>query len=207
VSYRGKRWLDLVLVGGTAPVWLPILAVTALVVRVKLGSPILFRQQRPGLNGRPFSLLKFRTMTDARSPDGMLLPDADRLSPFGRALRGTSLDELPELINVLCGDMSLVGPRPLLMRYLPRYSAYQNRRHEVRPGLTGLAQVSGRNALSWEERLDLDVAYVQTASLALDVRIITRTILAVLRQDGINAAGEATMSEFNGSGAPPGSAL
>ncbi len=200
MGYRGKRALDLLLVGASAPVWLPVLGVVALVVRRRLGSPVLFRQERPGLGGRPFMLLKFRTMTDARGPDGALLPDADRLPPFGRALRASSLDELPELLNVLRGDMSLVGPRPLLMRYLPRYSAHHRRRHEVPPGLTGLAQVSGRNALSWDDRLDIDVTYVERASLLLDLRILARTVLAVLKRKGISAAGEATMPEFTGSG-------
>ncbi len=197
-----KRAFDLVVVLASMLVWGPLLLVVALLVRFRLGSPVFFRQVRPGLGGHPFLMVKFRTMTDARGADGALLPDADRLPAFGRTLRATSLDELPELLNVLRGDMSLVGPRPLLMRYLDRYSARQRRRHEVRPGITGLAQVSGRNALGWDERLELDVHYVETRSLALDLWIIWRTIIAVIRRDGINGAGEATMAEFFGSAEP-----
>ncbi len=177
---------------------LPLLLI-GLVVRMKLGSPVLFRQQRPGLHGRPFTMLKFRTMTDARDAFGNLLPDAERLTLFGRWLRSTSLDELPELINVLRGDMSLVGPRPLLMEYLPLYSAEQARRHEVRPGITGWAQINGRNALRWEEKFALDVWYVDNWSLGLDLRILALTVLRVVRRDGISAQGEATMPKFQGS--------
>jgi lipopolysaccharide/colanic/teichoic acid biosynthesis glycosyltransferase len=168
-------------------------------VRRKLGSPVFFRQTRPGLNGKPFKMVKFRTMTDERGPDGRLLPDAERLTKFGLFLRASSLDELPELWNVLKGDMSLVGPRPLLMEYLPLYSPEQARRHEVRPGITGWAQVNGRNAISWADKFALDVWYVNHRSLWLDVRILWITMLKVLVRDGISAAGEATMSKFTGS--------
>lgn len=176
---------------------LPLL-VLALLVRRKLGSPVLFRQTRPGLHGQPFEMVKFRTMTDARGADGALLPDAVRLTPFGRFLRASSLDELPELWNVLKGEMSLVGPRPLLMEYVPLYSAEQWRRHEVRPGVTGWAQVNGRNAISWEEKFKLDVWYVEQQSLALDIKILWLTVKKVLLRDGISAAGEATMAKFTG---------
>lgn len=179
---------------------LPLLVLIWL-VRRKLGSPVFFRQVRPGLNGLPFEMVKFRTMTDARGPDGLLLPDAVRLTPFGRFLRSTSLDELPELWNVLKGDMSLVGPRPLLMEYLPLYSPEQARRHAVRPGVTGWAQVNGRNAISWDEKFALDVWYVDHQSLWLDIKILWLTVKKVLVRDGISAAGEATMSKFTGS--PP----
>jgi lipopolysaccharide/colanic/teichoic acid biosynthesis glycosyltransferase len=168
------------------------------VVRRKLGSPALFRQVRPGLHGRPFMMVKFRTMTDERGADGELLPDAQRLTAFGRFLRASSLDELPELWNVLRGEMSLVGPRPLLMEYLPLYSPEQARRHEVRPGITGWAQVNGRNAVSWDERFKLDVWYVDHRSLWLDLRILWLTVRKVLVREGISAQGEATMSRFTG---------
>ena len=167
-------------------------------VRRKLGSPVFFRQTRPGLHGQPFEMVKFRTMTDTRGPDGKLLPDADRLTSFGRFLRASSLDELPELWNVLKGDMSLVGPRPLLMEYLPLYSPEQARRHDVRPGITGWAQVNGRNALSWEEKFKLDVWYVDHRSLWLDVKILWLTLRKVLVREGISADGEATMRKFTG---------
>ena len=176
---------------------LPLLALT-LLVRRKLGRPAFFRQVRPGLHGKPFEMVKFRTMTDARGPDGALLPDADRLTPFGRFLRASSLDELPELWNVLKGDMSLVGPRPLLMEYLPLYSPEQARRHAVRPGITGWAQVNGRNAISWDDKFKLDVWYVDHRSLWLDLRILWMTVRKVLVRDGISAAGEATMARFTG---------
>jgi lipopolysaccharide/colanic/teichoic acid biosynthesis glycosyltransferase len=198
VEYRGKRSLDLLLVVAAAPIWVPVLTVVALLVRLRLGAPIFFRQERPGRNARPFRLVKFRTMTHARDSSGALLPDADRLTSFGRRLRSTSLDELPELWNVVQGDMSLVGPRPLLMRYLPLYSERHRRRHAVRPGMTGLAQVSGRNAISWEEKLDLDVAYVDRCSFTLDLRILWRTLRSVLRREGITATGAATTPEFTG---------
>mgnify|MGYP003614806594 FL=1 len=167
-------------------------------VRRKLGSPAFFRQVRPGMHGQPFEMVKFRTMTDARGPDGALLPDADRLTPFGRFLRASSLDELPELWNVLKGEMSLVGPRPLLMEYLPLYSPQQARRHEVRPGITGWAQVNGRNALGWDEKFKLDVWYVDHRSLWLDIKILWLTVKKVLVREGISAAGEATMPRFTG---------
>ena len=167
-------------------------------VRRKLGRPVFFRQTRPGLHGRQFEMVKFRTMTDARGPDGKLLPDAERLTAFGSFLRASSLDELPELWNVLKGDMSLVGPRPLLMEYLPLYSPEQARRHEAHPGITGWAQVNGRNALSWEEKFKLDVWYVDHRSLWLDVKILCLTVRKVLMREGISADGEATMSKFTG---------
>ena len=196
--YPGKRLLDLALLVLSSPLWVSLLLVTACLVRFRLGSPVLFRQRRPGLNERPFVLLKFRTMTDARDGHGRLLPDAERLTAFGLWLRSTSLDELPELINVLRGEMSLVGPRPLLERYLPLYSARHRRRHAALPGLTGLAQVAGRNALSWPDRFDLDVQYVQTRSLRLDLQILLRTVVLVLRREGIAGGGEVTMSGFEG---------
>lgn len=180
---------------------LPLLLLMWL-IRRKLGSPVFFRQVRPGLDGRPFEMVKFRTMTDERGPDGKLLPDAVRLTPFGRFLRSTSLDELPELWNVLKGDMSLVGPRPLLMEYLTLYTPEQARRHEVRPGVTGWAQVNGRNAISWEEKFELDVWYVDHKSLWLDIKILWLTVKKVLVRDGISAAGEATMSKFTGRKTP-----
>ncbi len=175
------------------------LAVLTLLVRRKLGHPAFFRQVRPGLHGRPFEMVKFRTMTDARGPGGALLPDADRLTPFGQFLRSSSLDELPGLWNVFKGDMSLVGPRPLLMEYLPLYSPEQARRHEVRPGITGWAQVNGRNALGWDDKFKLDVWYVDHRSLWLDIKILWLTVKKVLVRDGISAAGEATMPRFTGS--------
>ena len=168
-------------------------------IRSKLGSPAFFRQMRPGQNGKPFQMVKFRSMTDALGSDGQLLPDADRLTPFGRFLRASSLDELPGLWNVLKGDMSLVGPRPLLMEYLPLYSSEQARRHNVRPGITGWAQVNGRNALSWDDKFKLDVWYVDNRSLWLDINILWLTVRKVLVREGISAAGEATMSKFTGS--------
>ena len=193
-----KRTFDiLVCLAALLLLW-PVLLVLAVLVRVKLGRPVLFRQQRPGLHGRPFTMLKFRTMTDARDTQGNLLPDGERLSSFGRSLRSTSLDELPELINVLAGDMSLVGPRPLLMRYLDRYTPEQMRRHEVRPGITGWAQVNGRNAITWDQKFALDIWYVDHHSLRLDMRILWLTVRNVLRREGISQAGEATMEEFLG---------
>jgi lipopolysaccharide/colanic/teichoic acid biosynthesis glycosyltransferase len=193
-----KRLFDI----WVAMIGMLLLAVPLLVlawqIRRKLGSPVLFEQVRPGLNGRPFTMVKFRTMTDARGPDGALLPDAQRLTPFGQFLRASSLDELPELWNVLKGDMSLVGPRPLLMEYLPLYTPEQARRHEVRPGITGWAQVNGRNAISWEEKFKLDVFYVDQRSLWLDLKILWLTVKKVLVRDGISAAGDATMPKFMG---------
>jgi len=178
----------------------PVMLITALLVRIKLGSPVLFTQERPGLNGKIFKLYKFRTMTDKKDENGNLLPDEKRMTSFGRKLRATSLDELPELLNMLKGDMAVVGPRPLLVRYLPRYNEHQARRHEVRPGFTGLAQVHGRNAISWEEKFDWDVKYVDNISFLGDWRIIFETVKTVLKREGITAAGEATMGEFMGSG-------
>jgi sugar transferase EpsL len=192
-----KRALDLVVALAGLVLIAPILVATALAVRIGLGRPVLFRQMRPGLGGRPFALLKFRTMTRARDAAGQLLPDDRRLTPLGRWLRRTSLDELPELINVLKGDMSLVGPRPLLMDYLPHYSPEQARRHEVRPGLTGWAAVNGRNATSWQQRLAQDVWYVDHRSFALDCRILLMTVAKVIRQDGISQEGHATMPRFD----------
>ena len=178
---------------------LPVVAVLSVLIVLKLGQPIIFRQTRPGLNGRPFKMIKFRTMNNQCDVDGNLLPDAKRLTAFGRFLRSTSLDELPELWNVLKGDMSLVGPRPLLLEYLPLYSSEQARRHEVRPGITGWAQVNGRNALSWEEKFKLDVWYVDNRSIWLDLKILLLTVKKVFVRDGISADGEATMSKFQGS--------
>jgi len=176
----------------------PILLIAAFFVSIKLGRPILFKQLRPGLSGRPFWLLKFRTMTDARDAGGALLPDAVRLTAFGRFLRAASLDELPELFNVLKGEMSLVGPRPLLMQYLERYTPEQARRHEVKPGITGWAQVNGRNAITWEEKFKLDIWYVDHRSLWLDIKIIAMTVWKILNREGINQPGQATMEEFKG---------
>ena len=193
-----KRFFDFVVAFlGLLVLALPLL-ILIIMIRRKLGSPVFFRQVRPGLGGAPFEMVKFRTMTDAKGPDGQLLPDADRLTPFGRFLRSTSLDELPELWNVLKGDMSLVGPRPLLMEYLPLYTAEQARRHEARPGVTGWAQINGRNAISWEDKFSLDVWYVDNQSLWLDIKILWLTVKKVLVRDGISAAGEATMSKFTG---------
>lgn len=176
----------------------PVMLVTALLVRIKLGSPVLFTQERPGKNGKIFKLYKFRTMTDAKDEDGELLPDEVRLTNFGKKLRSTSLDELPELINILKGDMAVVGPRPLLVQYLPLYNKHQARRHEVRPGLTGYAQAYGRNALTWEKKFDKDVFYVDHVSLLLDWKIIFHTVISVLKKEGISAEGEATMEPFKG---------
>lgn len=192
----GKRLFDLTAGTVLSVVTLPVQVAVAILVRKKLGSPVLFRQERPGLDGRPFEMIKFRTMTDEVGPDGRLLTDEERLTPFGKALRSTSLDELPELYNVMRGDMSLVGPRPLLMRYLDRYTPYQRRRHEVRPGITGLAQISGRNNQSWERKFELDVTYVDHVSFALDVRILLMTFVNVIRRTGVATEGHATAPEF-----------
>ena len=194
-----KRAFDIFSVLVLLPVLLPVCSILAILVRARIGRPILFEQVRPGLGGRPFKMIKFRTMTTERGPDNELLPDAARLVPFGRWLRSTSLDELPEFWNVLRGDMSLVGPRPLLMEYLPRYSPVQARRHDVQPGITGWAQVNGRNALSWNDKFLLDVWYVDNHSLRLDLRILNMTVSSVLRRHGISASGEATMPVFTGS--------
>ena len=194
-----KRLLDVVVSGLGLVVLSPVLLGIALLVRVRLGSPVLFAQLRPGLGGRPFELWKFRTMTGARGSDGALLPDADRLPRLGRALRKASLDELPELVNVLRGDMSLVGPRPLLMEYLDRYTPEQARRHEVRPGITGWAQVNGRNDTTWADRFAYDGYYVDHRSMRLDLHILKRTFTQVLRGAGVSHHGEATMTRFTGS--------
>jgi len=193
-----KRLLDLTLASLMLILLLPLMLFVALLVRIFLGKPVLFRQQRPGYQGRPFFLYKFRTMTEARGPDGNLLPDAERLTPLGRFLRATSLDELPELFNVLRGEMSLVGPRPLLMEYLPRYSPEQMRRHEVLPGITGWAQVNGRNALDWPARFQLDVWYVDHWSFWLDVKILLLTFWKVFTREGISQPGQATTTYFTG---------
>lgn len=194
-----KRFVDFLgTLLGLLVLSLPLLVLIWL-VRHKLGNPVFFRQVRPGLHGKPFEMVKFRTMTSERDPNGQMLPDAVRLTPFGRFLRTTSLDELPELWNVLKGDMSLVGPRPLLTEYLPLYTPEQARRHEVRPGITGWAQVNGRNAISWEDKFALDVWYVNHQNLWLDIKILWLTVRKVLRRDGISAAGEATMMRFTGS--------
>lgn len=193
-----KRIMDILVASAALMLLAPPLLLLSVLVRISFGSPVLFRQVRPGLHGRPFMMVKFRTMTDERGEDGELLPDAQRLTAFGRFLRASSLDELPELWNVLRGEMSLVGPRPLLMEYLPLYSPEQARRHEVRPGITGWAQVNGRNAVSWEERFKLDVWYVDHSSLWLDLRILWLTVRKVIVREGISAQGEATMPRFTG---------
>ena len=194
-----KRCLDVILSSALLLAALPLLLLLAFCILVSMGRPVVFMQHRPGLKGKLFEMVKFRTMTDERGPDGQLLPDKDRLPPFGRWLRASSLDELPELWNVLKGEMSLVGPRPLLVEYLPLYTPEQARRHEVRPGITGWAQVNGRNAISWEEKFKLDVWYVDNQSLWLDLKILWLTIKKVLVRDGISAQGDATMPKFTGS--------
>ena len=195
---RWKRALDLALTVPALIVLSPVFALVALAVRASLGSPVIFKQQRPGIHERPFTLYKFRTMRDARDAQGALLPDSRRLTRLGAFLRATSLDELPELVNVLRGDMSLVGPRPLLMEYLPLYSPEQRRRHDVRPGVTGLAQVNGRNALTWREKFALDIEYVDHVSVGLDLRILLLTIGSVVRSEGISHHGHVTMQPFRG---------
>jgi sugar transferase EpsL len=194
----GKRIFDLAAAGAAGVLLAPLAALLALLVRLRLGSPILFRHVRPGKGGEPFTLYKLRTMRDLFDDAGEPLPDEERLTRFGRFLRRTSLDELPELWNVLRGDMSLVGPRPLLMEYLPRYTPRQARRHETRPGITGWAQVHGRNAISWEEKLERDAWYLEHLSLPLDLRILVRTVVSVLRREGISAEGHATAPKFEG---------
>lgn len=195
----GKRLIDILIALPALIVCAPLLLVLALLVRRRLGSPVLFRQQRPGLDGKPFVMLKFRTMTNARDgATGALLPDSERLTPFGYWLRATSLDELPELLNVFCGEMSLVGPRPLLMEYLGHYTPEQHRRHEARPGITGWAQINGRNATDWEQKFNMDVWYVERQSLWLDLKILWRTALVVLRREGISQPGQATAEKFRG---------
>jgi len=193
-----KRIFDLLFALSALIVLSPIFAIAALMVRMRLGSPVFFRQIRPGLHGKPFVMLKFRTMADTRDDQGNLLPDAERLTRLGIFLRRTSIDELPELINVLKGDMSLVGPRPLLMQYLERYNSEQARRHEAKPGITGWAQINGRNALAWEERFQLDVWYVDHWNLLLDVKILFITLWKILKREGISFPGHATMEEFKG---------
>ena len=199
-GYTGKRLFDLILTIPALILLAPVLALVALLVRVNLGAPVLFKQQRPGRQARPFTIYKFRTMTDGRDARNRPLPDGKRLTPFGRFLRRSSLDELPELFNVLKGEMSLVGPRPLLMKYLERYTADQMRRHEVKPGITGWAQVNGRNKLSWPEKFNLDVWYVDHCSLGLDIKILAMTIWTILKREGINQPGQATAQEFTGQG-------
>src|SRR5690606_10232469 len=198
-----KRLFDIVISSLLLILLSPVLLVLSILVRITLGSPVLFRQVRPGLHGRPFTMYKFRTMTDERDIQGRLLPDEQRLTKLGRFLRSTSLDELPELFNVLKGDMSLVGPRPLLMEYLPLYTPEQARRHEVRPGITGWAQVNGRNAISWEEKFRYDVWYVDNWSFWLDIKILWMTIVSVLKREGISAQGHVTMPPFTGSRSGP----
>lgn len=193
-----KRAFDIAASTSALIVLSPVIATTAYKVKKELGSPVLFRQTRPGLHGKPFEMIKFRTMKDATDKEGNALPDSERLTDFGKKLRASSLDELPELWNVLKGDMSLVGPRPLLMEYLPLYNAEQAKRHNVRPGVTGYAQVNGRNSLSWEDKFKLDTWYVEHQSLWLDMKILLKTVKKVLIKDGINEAGEATMSKFMG---------
>jgi sugar transferase EpsL len=194
-----KRTFDVVVTVLAMPLWLPLAGVVALVVRMRLGSPVFFRQARGGLGGGVIRILKFRTMTEDRDDDGQLLPDAQRLTRLGTLLRSSSLDELPSLFNVLLGDLSLVGPRPLIADYLPLYNLRQARRHEVRPGITGWAQVNGRNSLSWEEKFELDVWYVDNRNLWLDIRILFMTVKRVFMRDGINAQNNATMPRFTGS--------
>ena len=194
-----KRPLDAFLSMGALIVFSPILLITALLVRIKLGSPVLFTQDRPGRDGKIFKLYKFRSMTDTRDENGNLLPDEQRLPAFGKKLRSTSLDELPELINIVKGDMAVVGPRPLLVEYLPRYNAYQARRHEVRPGFTGLAQVHGRNAISWEEKFYWDVKYVDRITFKRDFQIIINTVKIVFKREGISGENTVTMTDFMGS--------
>jgi sugar transferase EpsL len=194
-----KRVLDFLGALGGLVLLSPLFLLIAISIYLRMGRPILYRQTRPGLHGKPFSIYKFRSMLDARDTNGNLLPDEVRLSSFGRFLRSTSLDELPELWNVLHGEMSLVGPRPLLMQYIPRYNSEQKRRHEVKPGITGWAQINGRNAISWEDRFALDIWYVDHWSLLLDLKILMLTIFKIVRREGINAEGHATMPEFMGS--------
>jgi len=191
-----KRCFDLLLLTLMAPLWIPILFVVAVLVRLTLGAPVFFRQQRPGLHGKIFELIKFRTMTNQKDNHGNLLPDAQRTTAFGRFLRATSLDELPEFCNVLIGDMSLVGPRPLLVQYLERYSPEQFRRHEMPPGISGWAQVNGRNAISWEQKFAFDIWYIDNHSLLLDIKILWLTFIKVLKREGINATEEVTMPEY-----------
>lgn len=193
-----KRFMDFLIAALSIIIFSPLLIILAILVRIKLGGPVIFKQERPGLNGKVFKLYKFRTMTDAKDENGNLLDDEYRLTSFGKKLRSTSLDELPELYNILKGDMSIVGPRPLLVKYLPLYSDEQKRRHDVRPGLTGLAQVSGRNAITWTEKFNKDIEYVDNVSFGLDVSIFFKTIYCVLKREGINSDSAATMEDFTG---------
>lgn len=195
-----KRLLDIVLSFLAAVILSPIMLITAVLVGIKLGSPVLFRQERPGKDGKIFKMYKFRTMTDEKDEEGHLLSDEMRLTKFGRILRSASLDELPELFNILKGDMSIVGPRPLLVKYLPLYNEHQRHRHDVRPGFTGYAQANGRNSLTWEEKFDMDVYYVNHVSLIMDIKIILKTVKAVLFREGITSGTSATMEEFRGTG-------
>ena len=197
-----KRLLDIVIASSALVLLSPVYALVAYKVKKNLGSPVLFRQLRPGLYGKPFEMVKFRTMKDALDLDGNPLPDSERLTAFGKMLRATSLDEMPELWNVIKGDMSIVGPRPLLMEYLPLYNEQQAKRHNVRPGITGYAQVNGRNAISWEKKFELDTWYVENRSLWLDFKIMLKTVQKVLSKDDISAEGEATMSKFTGTSEP-----
>lgn len=193
-----KRILDIISSLLAIIILSPLLAVTAVLVKTKLGSPVLFKQERPGKDEKIFTLMKFRTMTDERDENGKLLPDEVRLTKFGKFLRSTSIDELPELFNILKGDMSVIGPRPLLVEYIPRYNEHQHRRHEVRPGLSGWAQVNGRNTVSWEDKFDMDVHYVDNYSFAMDVKILFMTVLNVLKKEGISSETSATMEVFMG---------
>lgn len=193
-----KRFFDIVSSLLAIIVLSPLLLIVSILVRIKLGSPVLFKQERPGKDEKIFTLMKFRTMTDERDENGELLPDEVRLTKFGKFLRSTSIDELPELFNILKGDMSVIGPRPLLVQYLPRYNVHQHRRHEVRPGLSGWAQVNGRNAISWQEKFNLDVEYVDNYSLFMDIKILFMTVINVFKRDGISSETSATMEEFMG---------
>ncbi len=195
---NNKRPFDIITSSIILLIGLPLYTILSILIYTKLGHPLLFRQQRPGLHSKPFTILKFRTMTDERDANGNLLSDAERLTTFGRFLRSSSLDELPELWNVLKGEMSLVGPRPLLMQYLPLYTPEQARRHEVRPGITGWAQINGRNAISWEEKFNLDIWYVDNHNLQLDMKIIWKTIRKITKRDDINQQGHATIRPFEG---------
>ena len=197
-----KRLLDIVIASSALVLLSPVYALVAYKVKKNLGSPVLFRQVRPGLHGKPFEMVKFRTMKDALDAQGNPLPDSERLTPFGKMLRATSLDEMPELWNVIKGEMSIVGPRPLLMEYLPLYNEQQAKRHNVRPGITGYAQVNGRNAISWEKKFELDTWYVENRSLWLDFKIMLKTVQKVLSKDDISAEGEATISKFTGTSEP-----
>lgn len=193
-----KRLLDILLSGCALIVLSPVMLVTAILVRIKLGSPVIFCQRRPGMNEKIFNMYKFRSMTDQRDENGELLPDEVRLTPFGKKLRSTSLDELPELWNIFKGDMSIVGPRPLLVQYLPLYNEEQRHRHDVRPGLTGYAQVHGRNTISWKEKFDWDIRYVREVSFVNDCKTVFQTVTSVLRRDGINTADDGIMPDFTG---------